>query len=183
MYNLPTGDITQVSLGPGILYLGAAGSTPSTDIGYVKGGGTLTIERKQTEIRQGSPQTIVDALVNEENVMLELNGIQWNLDAMLRVLGDGATSVSGADRILKIGGTPGVSKFALRFQHRMADGGTCTTDLWKCIGEGTVAIKINENDVHEVPYKFKAIYPGTTDWGGATLTNGQQLIKIARTAV
>lgn len=183
MYNLPSGDITQVSVGPGRLLLGTAGATPSTDVGYVKGAATLTIERKQSEVRQGSPQTIVDAFAVEENVMLEITGIQWNLDALQRVVGDGATSVSGADTILKVGGTPAVAKMALRFQHVMPNGGTVTVDIWKAIGEGNIAVAVNPDDQHEMPYKFKAIYPGTTDWGGATLANGQQLVKISRTAV
>lgn len=182
MLNLPGGDINQVTLGPGRLYLGPAGSTPSQEVGYVQGDTTITFERKRTDVRQGSPQIIVDAFANEENVMIEFPAIQYNLDAVLRIIGDGATSASGADTILKFGGSPGFSKFAARFVHILPSGGTLIVDIWKAIGEGTIPVKVSPTELHEVPLKLNAIYPGTTDWGGATLSNGQQLVKITRTA-
>ena len=180
MLNLPSGDINQVSIGPGRLLIGPAGATPSIDVGYVSGDATISFERKRTDIRQGSPQLIVDSFVNEENVMVEFPGIQWNLDAILNVLGAGSTSVSGADTLLKLGGSNGMTKLAVRFQHVMPNGGTVTLDIWKAIGEGTIAIKVSPTDPHEVPLKVNALYSGT-DWGGNTLSNGQQLIKLART--
>jgi hypothetical protein len=183
MYNNPSGDITKVTLGPGTLYLGAVGSTPAVDVGYVKGEAVITIERKQVEIRQGSPQTIIDALVSEENAMIEFTGIEWNLDNLTWVLADGVTSVSGAVDTLKVGGKPVTSKRALRFQHIAANGSTVTFDMWKCIGEGQISIKANPDNLHEFPYKFKAIDPGTTDWAGASLTDGQKLVRIQRTRV
>jgi len=181
MYNNPSGTSGQISIGPGIVYLGAAGSNPSIDVGYVRGSATLMFTREQVEIRQGSPQTIIDALVGAEDVTLEFTCIQWSLDAMLHVLGARATSVSGANDILKIGGTPAVTKKALRFVHKMADGGTLDVSLWKCIGEGVIEAAINPDDIHELQYKFKAVDPGTTDWAGAALTDGQKLAKVVRT--
>lgn len=180
MRNLPTGSIDQVSIGPGVLYLGPAGSTPNIDVGYVSGDITIMFERKRTDIRQGSPQIIVDAFANEENVSIEFPGIQWNLEAMLRVLGDGATSVSNGEQVLKFGGSNGFTKMAARFVHQTPAGGTVTVDVWKCIGEGTISLKLSPTDPHEVPLKLNAIYPGTTDWGGASLSNGQQLVRVAR---
>ena len=181
MYNNPSGTIGQVTLGPGVIYLGSSGSTPSVDVGYVRGSATLNFKREQVEIRQGSPQTIVDALASAEDVMIEFTGIEWDMDNLLHVLGDGATSVSGAQEILKMGGTPANAKKALRYVHRMSDGGTLEVDIWKCIGEGTFEASINPDDLHEIKYKFKAIDPGSTDWAGASLTDGQKLVKVIRT--
>lgn len=178
MYNNPSGSITKVSIGPGILLIGPVGSTPSVDMGYVKGDMTLTIDRQQEEIRQGSPQTIVAAMAKSEDVMVEFTGIEWNLDNLFRLLGDGATSATNPNDFLKFGGTPNVTAYALRFQHKMANGSTLTFDLWKCIGDGTIAIKAGADSNHEVPYKFKAIDPGATDWAGAALTDGQKLARI-----
>lgn len=178
MFNNPSGNASQITLGPGVLLIGPTGATPTTDMGYVKGGMTLTIERTQTEIRQGSPQTIIAALVNKEDVMIEFKGIQWNTDNIHFMLGDGATSFSNPTDTLKFGGRPNTNAKALTFQHRMADGSTMFVDLWKCIPDGSMAIAINEDDTHEFPYKFKAIYAGTTDWAGAALTDGSNLARI-----
>lgn len=178
MYNNPAGNASQMTIGPGILLVGPVGATPSVDMGYIKGGLTLTIDRAQTEIRQGSPQTIISAMVNKEDVMIEFNGLQWNLDNLLFMLGDGATSVSNPTDILKFGGRPNVNAKAFMFQHRMADGSTLFVDFWKCIPDGAMAIAINEDDNHELPFKFKAIYAGTTDWAGAALPDGQALARV-----
>lgn len=183
MYNNPSGSITKVSIGPGILLIGPVGATPTIDMGYVKGEMTLTIDRQQEEIRQGSPQTIVAAMAKSEDVMVEFTGIEWNLDNLLRTLGDGATSVTSPNDFLRFGGTPNVTAYALRFQHKMANGGTLSFDLWKAIGDGTIAIKVGNDSNHEVPYKFKAIDPGTTDWAGAALTDGQKLARLTWTRV
>ena len=178
MYNNPSGNASQITLGPGILLVGPTGATPTTDMGYVKGGMTLTIERAQTEIRQGSPQTIIAALANKEDVMIEFKGIQWNLDNVAFMLGDGATSFSNPTDTLKFGGRPNVNAKAFIFQHRMADGSTLFVDLWKCVPDGSMAISINEDDTHELPFKFKAIAAGTTDWASASLSDGQALCRI-----
>lgn len=178
MYNNPGGNASQITVGPGQLFIGAVGATPLTDMGYVKGGMTINIERAQTEVRQGSPQTIIAALTNKEDVMIEFKGIQWNMDNLLFMLGDGATSAVNPTDFLKFGGRPNVLAKALMFQHRMADGSTLFVDLWKCVPEGSSAIAINEDDTHEVPFKFKAIYAGTTDWAGAALADGTNLARI-----
>lgn len=178
MYNNPTGNAAQVTVGPGKLYIGAVGATPLTDMGYVKGGMTLTIDRAQTEIRQGSPQTIVAALVNKEDVMIEFKGLQWNLDNIQFMLGDGTTSLTNPTDILKFGGRPNVNQKAMMFEHRMADGSTLFVDIWKCVPDGNMAIAINEDDTHELPFKFKAINAGATDWAGAALVDGQALARI-----
>lgn len=180
MYNNPSGDVNKISLGPGIVYIGTTGSTPTIDVGYVKGEATLTFERSQTEIRQGSPQTIVDALVNSENVMIEFSGIEWNLDNLLYALGDGATSVSGATDIYKVGGKPVVQKRSLMFFHKMADGSSLFVDLWKAVPEGVITSKVSPTDPHEQAYKWKAMDPGNTDWAGGTLSDGQRLVRVRR---
>lgn len=181
MYNNPSGTIGQVTIGPGIIYLGATGSTPSMDVGYIRGKATMNYKREQKEIRQGSPQNLVASLVSQEDFTIEFQGIEWNLNNLLLVLGDGATSVSGANDIFKVGGTPAMATKALRFVHKMADGGTLEVDVWKALGEGTIEVDVNENDLHEVKYKFKAVDAGSTDWAGAALSDGQKLVKIVRT--
>lgn len=178
MYNNPSGNASQISVGPGILLVGPVGSTPTVDMGYIKGGITINLERTQTEVRQGSPQTIIAAFANKEDVMIEFKGIQWNLDNIQFMLGDGATSLSNPTDILKFGGRPNVNAKAFQFQHRMADGSTLFVDLWKCVPDSKMAIAVGEDDTHELPFKFKAIYAGTTGWDGVALADGQALARI-----
>lgn len=180
MYNNPSGDTGKITVGPGILLVGPTGSTPSTDMGYVKGGMTITFDRAKTDIRQGSPQTIVHSLAHQEDVMIEFHGIEWNLDNLLLMLGDGATSVSSPNDILKSGGRPTVNPKAFIFQHKMADGSTLFVDLYKCIPDGAITANVNVDSEHEIDFKVKAMYAGTTDWAGATLTDGQALFRIRR---
>ena len=182
MYNNPSGDTAEITLGPGIIYAGAVGATPMTDIGHVKGAMTLTIDRAMVDIRAGSPQTLIKRLSAQEDAFIEFTGIQWDLDNLARVMGDGQTSISGGEEILEIGGRPNGTEVSMRFVHKMADGGTIEMYIYKAIGEGMIAIAVNEANSHEMPYKFLAMDAGTTDWAGTTLTDGKKLAKFIRTA-
>lgn len=177
-YNMPSGDVNRLTIGPGIILLGPSGATPTVDVGYVKGEMVLSVTRAITQIRQGTPQTIVQSLANQEDVMVEFKGLQWNLDALLHAIGDGATSASNPNDLLKFGGRHTVAAKALRFTHRMADGSTVIFDMWKCQTDGNVQVNIDPTNPHEISFKFNALDPGTTDWGGAALTDGQKLAKV-----
>ena len=178
--NKPSGDAAQISMGPGIIFLGPVGATPSVDGGHVTGDAALSVIRERTDIRAGSPQNLIEALASQEDVSIEFTGIEWDMDALAKALGDGTTAVSGADETLKVGGAPDFNKYALRFQHIMADGGTLTADMWKVIPAGEVAIALNLDSPHEMPMKFDAMYPGATDWGAAALSAGEELVKLSR---
>ena len=182
MFNKPTGDIAEISLGPGVISIGAVGATPTIDVGHVKGGMTLTIDRAMVDIRAGSPQTLIKRLSAQEDAMIEFTGIQWDLDNLARVLGDGQTSISGGSEVMEIGGRPNGTEISLKFVHKMADGGTIEMDVYKAIGDGIIAVAVNEADTHEMPYKFMAMDPGETGWDGAALTDGKKLVKFLRTA-
>lgn len=183
MYNKPSGTASKYSIGPGRVFLGPVGSTPSVDVGYVKDDMTITITRTKVEVRQGSPQILIDQLASAEDVSVEFKGIEWNLDNLARVCGAGATSVSGADLVYKLGGSPGFNPLALLFVHKMADGGTMSVDLWKVLGEGQVVVSAKAADLHDLQYKFNVMDGGTTDWAGASLTDGQALMRIRHTRV
>ena len=182
MRNKPDGSINEVSIGPGKLLIGPADATPTIEVGYVRGSATLTIERNLVSVRQGSPQNKIKDFASQEDVMLEVTGIQWNLDSLARVLGDGITSVSGADKLVEFGGRPTVTEVALQYVHVAPDGSTITLNIWKANGEGTIAVAINPDDLHEFPYKFNAL-DVATDWGAGALTNGKTLMKLTQTQV
>ena len=178
-YNKPSGAISQISIGPGIIRVGPTGATPSFDVGHVKGDMTLRINREAVDIRAGSPQTLIDRMAAAEDVSLEFTGIEWDMDVLLRAVGDGASSVSGASEFFKTGGRPKFDKYAVQFEHVMADGGTLTWNVWNAIPSGEVETSITPDDVHEITMRFDAM-DSTTDWAGATLLAGQKLVQIQR---
>jgi len=180
MRNKPDGTISEVSIGPGKLLIGPAGATPTVDVGYVRGSATVTVERNNVQIRQGSPQNLIKMLASSEDFMLEIIGIQWNLDNLAHVLGDGQTSLVDPDKILEFGGRPTNTEVALQYVHILPDGSTLTLNVWSANGEGALAAAINPDDLHEFPLKFNAI-DVASDWAGNALTNGKTLAKIIHT--
>lgn len=178
--NKPSGDLGQVSIGPGILYLGPVGSTPTVDVGYVKGDATLTFKRETVDVRAGSPQIIVDRFASQEDCMFEFNGIEWDMDLLAKALGDGTTGLSDPNETLAFGGAPDFNKLAVRFVHEMPDGGCLILNMWKGVPSGEIAAALKVDEEHEFPMKFEAMDPGATDWGGNALANGQQLAQLVR---
>lgn len=181
-YNVPSYDTARYSFGPGILYMGAPGTTPLVDIGSVKGDAELSIQRVALEMKQGSPRTLIKKYVMEENVNLKVTGVEWNLDNLAYLLGAGVTSISGADEILEFGGDMNHTNRALRFVHRTPDGGTIDVQVFKAEGSGELAIAMKENDFHEFPMEFNAL-EGTTDFQGSALADNKKKFKIIRTVV
>jgi len=177
-YNIPSYDSDRFSFGPGILYLGVTGSTPSVDIGAVRSGAELTIARERLDVPQGSPRTIVKSYAVQENVQLTVTGIEWNLDRLADVLGAGVTTSSVAEDTIAFGGDMSIAQKALKFVHRTPAGTTIEVYLWAVEGSGEVAVTFGD-DIHEFPYTFLA-RRATTDWAGNSLSTTRQLFKIRR---
>lgn len=181
-YNVPTYDSSRFSFGPGVLYIGAPGSTPTVEVGAVKGDAEFSVERERLEIYQGSPQSKIAQYAIREDIMLKVTGIEWNLDNLAYALGAGATSVNGAEEILEFGGDIEMNNRALRYVHRTPDGGTIDLHIFKAEGSGQVTVAFNETDTHEFPYEFQAL-EATTDFEGSALAEEKKKFKIIRTKV
>lgn len=180
--NVPSYDTSRFSFGPGILYLGPLGTTPTIDIGAVKGDAEISIERTPLEVKQGSPQTLVKKYVIEELVNLSITGIEWNFDNLSYALGAGVTSVSGAQEIFEFGGDQDHTTRALRFVHLQPDGGTIDVQIFKAEGSGSLSVALKETDTHEFPYEFNVL-EGTTDFQGVVLAANKKKFKIIRTKI
>lgn len=179
-YNVPSHTEKRFSFGPGILYMGALGTTPLIDIGAVKGDAEVSITRTALEMKQGSPQTLVKKYAVEEIVNLKINGVEWNLDNISYVLGAGITSISGASEIMDFGGDVEYSTRALRYVHRTPDGGTIDLHLFKTEGAGELGIALKETDFHEFPYEFN-VMEGSLDFEGAALADKKKKFRVKRT--
>lgn len=181
-FNVPSTSESRFSFGPGILYIGAPGATPTIDIGAVKGDVELLVQRTALELKQGSPQTLVKKYAVEEVVNLKVSGVEWNFDNIAYSLGAGATSISGAQEILEFGGDMDHTNRAVRFVHIQPDGGTIDIHLFKAEGSGNLPIAIKEADFHEFPFEFNAM-EGTVDFENAALVAKKKKFKIIKTNV
>lgn len=181
-FNVPSYDTTRFSFGPGILYMGAAGTTPLIDIGAVKGDAELTVQRVPLEMKQGSPQSLVKKFAVEENISLKVTGVEWDLDNIAYALGAGVTSISGAQEILKFGGDLAFSQRALRYVHIAPDGSTIDLQIFLAEGSGELAVAFKEQDFHEFPFTFNAL-EGSVDFSNASLASNAKKFKIIRTKV
>jgi len=177
--NTPTYTTKRLSFGPGVLYIGAAGATPMTDIGAVKTGATLTITRDKLEVKQGSPESLIKQWVVSETVKLDVVGLEWNLDNLQYAIGAGVISTNGDETDFGLGGDMEVTEASLKFVHQMPAGGTVEIDIWKAQSAGELSVSFG-NDPHEFPYSFIAL-DSTTDWSGSALDSKAKLVKIALT--
>ena len=178
-YNIPTYTPGNFSFGPGILYVGTAGTTPSTDVGGVRSGAELAVTRERLEVVQGSARTLVQTYVLREDVKLTVNGIEWNLDRLIDVLGTGTTSaLSASQTAYSFGGDINMSNRAVRFAHTMPNDDVIYVDLWSANGGGEITVSFGD-DLHEFPYTFQAL-DSSLDWGGAALGATARLFRIVR---
>jgi len=180
MANVPSYDSSRYSFGPGIIYMGAEGTTPTIDIGSVKGDAELSIERTRLEVHQGSPQVKVAQYATKEEVILKVTGIEWNLSNIAYAIGAGSTGSTGAVDTLEFGGAMTMNNRAIRFLHLQPDGSTIDIHLFKCEGAGALAMALKETETHEFPYEFHVLR-GTTDFEGSVLAASKRLFKITRT--
>lgn len=180
--NVPSYETGRFSFGPGILYMGVAGATPTVDIGAVKGDAELSIERVRLEMKQGSPQSLIKSYAVEENVSLKVTGVEWNMDNLAYTLGAGITGLSGADETFEFGGDQDTNSRALRYVHIQPDGSTVDIHIFNGEGAGELAIALKETDFHEFPMEFNAL-EGTVDFENVALEASKKKIKIIRTSV
>ena len=178
--NLPAGTRDDISFGPARLFLGAAGTTPATDVGFISEDGvTVEFSSEQKDIMQGNPKLIELPFIQQQGVMVRLTSIEWNFDSLLFALGAGNTSASGTFEAFAFGGEPCVTEVALHVQHQMCvSGDTINVYVWRAVGEGSVPMPFT-HDEHSFEYSFKALR-ADVDWASASLASDEQLIQVLR---
>lgn len=183
-YNVPDYDTQNLSFGPGILYIcgltaaGPAGITEGmlVDVGAVNSGSTFQVTRTRLDVFQGNPKTLIDTFVTQEDCQLSVTGIEWNLSNLALALGAGLVTSAGVTTTFAFGGDLRVSDVAAKFVHVTPYGSTITIRLWKAEGMGDLNVSFGDN-IHEVPYTFKAL-ESSTKWGGAALGTTQRLFSM-----
>lgn len=181
-FNVPSYTENNVSFGPGILKVGAAGATPTVDVGAITEDGiTLTPRAAKKTIKQGNPKIPIYTFIQEVGFDLEFAGIEWNLNTLPYAIGAGNTTSSGASDTISFGGDPIVKQIAVHVQHEMAvSGHTLDVYVWKAASmQDDLAIKLGA-DEHQFSRKYGALR-SATDWAGGALPKTERLIKMVRT--
>lgn len=179
--NVPNYTANNVSFGPGVLYIGPAGATPTTDIGAISEDGVQLIPtRESRQITQGNPKIPILSFDQAHGFQVKVTGIEWNLLALARGFGAGQTTSSGSEDTWSFGGNPFPHEVALKIDHYMAiSGHTMTAHVWKAVGESGTELSFT-HDEHKFGYSWMALR-STTDWAGNALSANAQLCKIVRT--
>ena len=178
-YNIPTVTTNDISFGPAVLFLGAAGTTPSVDVGAISEDGvSLEITSEKKYISQGNPRLNIYAFTQAQGAMVKCTSIEWDFTNLVYALGAGATSV-GTDLVFRFGGDPLATEVALHIQHYMAvSGNTMNVYVWKAQSDAGVSVGFGQ-DEHSFEYSWTAIR-STTGWAGETLGEKYQLLRLVR---
>tara|TARA_Y100000310_G_scaffold325570_1_gene389236 strand:- start:311 stop:862 length:552 start_codon:yes stop_codon:yes gene_type:complete len=179
-YNVPTITTDDISFGPAILYMGAAGATPTVDVGAISEDGvTVEVTSEKKYITQGNPKLNVYAFSQAQGVSLKVSGIEWDFTNLAYAIGAGDTTASVSEERLRIGGDPLVTQVALHVQHYMAvSGNTMNVYVWKATSDAGFTAAFGA-DEHTFEYSFTAIR-STTDWASGALAATQQLVQFTR---
>lgn len=179
-YNFPSVTDGDISFGPGILTMGAAGTTPTADIGGITEDGIKFETVSETRnIRQGNPKMIAYSFSQAQGVMVKATGIEWDFTTFAQVLGAGTTTSTGTEDTLVFGGDPLVRRYAIQVQHAMAQSGhTMYARVWRAAGQGGLNIPF-QHDEHQFEYTWEG-HRTTTDWAGNALACGAQLWALYR---
>lgn len=178
--NVPSYTTGNISFGPGRLFLGAAGTTPSVDVGAItEDGVTLELENEKRHIYQGNPKMIAYTFSQQQGVMVRLGGIEWDFTNFAYAMGSGNTTASGSEDTFAYGGDPLVNQVAMHVQHQMAVlGHTLNAYIWQAVSNQSLVLPLG-HDEHQFEYEFTA-QRVTTNWAGASLASSEQLVRIER---
>lgn len=177
---MPNGSTNDISFGPARVYLGAAGTTPTTDVGFIgEDGVTIELTSEKRNITQGNPQLIEYSFVQTQSVMINFTSIEWDYDNFVFALGAGVTTNGGGVETFSFGGDPINVLTAIHIEHEMAvTGNTLNIYAWKAQSESGFSLPLTQ-DEHQFEFSF-TVLRAKDSWDGASLPAEQQLIKIER---
>jgi hypothetical protein len=178
--NFPSGTRNDISLGPGQVFIGPAGATPTVDIGFLgEDGVSIEINRTMVDVTQGNPKVKIMRFIQEEDVKLSFSTIEWNPVTLAMALGAANTTSSGSVRTFSIGGDPTVDTFAIHVRHRMASvAQTINAYFWTVAADGQFSVALDHNP-HNFPFAYTCL-DSPTNWAGTTLAYDERLFRLER---
>lgn len=177
--NIGTVSTARVSMGPAVLFIGAAGSTPTSDVGLIHpDGAELEFQSELGDVQAGNPLLTVLRYVKMQKFFLRAPGVEWSANHLAYALGAGVTSISASNEIMRFGGMPCPHEVALHLQHRKCTAAhTVNVRVWKATTEtGGLTVNFGQ-DHHRFNYAWEALR-STTNWAGAANANTSELVEI-----
>lgn len=177
-FNVPSYDADLLSFGPGMVYLGAAGATPTSDVGAVDEGMALAHAVEVLDVQQGNPRRLIKSFRTGETVTFAFSGFEWKIANLEYYLGAGTR----AGDLFKFGGDISFTEVSLRLVHQMPPlagasvGSTVILDIWRARSNGDLTLTFGA-DLHSFPVTFTALQ-GTTDWASVALAQGEEYYKM-----
>jgi len=177
MANVPKYDTKNFSFGSGILYVAPYDTTndkpmyPHIDVGAVKPGSVLRINRDILDVVQGTPDLIVKSFVKSETIEFSIPSIEWNLENIQRALGGG--EYDATLNKLRFGGSMELDVFSLMFVHEMPNGDIIKIKMWKANPTGAMEVNFGNDDVHQFEMNFRVLksFYGWIDVYGESVSN------------
>ena len=172
---------SRASIGPGVLYIGAAGATPTVSAGLItEDGATFEVGGEMVDVLQGNPRLIEFSFFQTQSATLGITSIEWELDRLASAIGAGNTVVTGTEETLSFGGEPCVQEYAIELQHRKCTAvHTVNIRLWKAnSADGGVSVPMNAGQVHQFPMRWRGLR-ADTNWAGDALPADEQLFQVA----
>lgn len=176
--NQPNTTKSRISFGPAKVYIGAAGTTPSTDIGAISEEGVgFEFQAESRDISQGNPRIPELSFFTSQGIQISVTTLEWNVNTMLYGLGAGNTTISGSAETFAYGGDPCKDEIAIRVEHRKCTAThTIFIDVWKAVSaDGTLAVQMGMEE-HQFAWTWKGLR-SATNWAGAALAFDEQLMK------
>ncbi len=168
------------SLGPCVVYTGATGATPSTDLGGVESV-NFEINTEVERIEQGSPRQPVHVLPAAESATLSFTGIEWNINNFVRGTGSGVTE---SQTKFTYGGASSMQEFAVHAQHAiLGSGDTIDIRLWRCVPMGGFPVNMDDAK-HTFEMQFDVLRT-TVDWASNAIggrDDSNSMLEVERTA-
>lgn len=200
-YNVPTVTTSDISFGPGVVYIdtyasinaggggGGTGADPTTQVGAItEDGVTFEFERESKMISQGNPKVPILYFDQANGAKISFTGIEWNMTRLSYMLGTGTVDTSSAPtQDFQWGGDPLPTEFAIYIKHYSAmlaaQGGSysgkeyISIRAWKCCPQENISIQLGQ-DEHQFSGNF-SVLRADTDWAGNSLANTAELIKVS----
>jgi len=181
-WNMPTYDTDNYTFGPCVIYIGATGATPATDIGAVKGNTEVTVSKEVLEISQGSPKVVTKQYVTVQGAMIKFESLEpFKIANLAAALGAGVTTTDGDTEYLGYGGDVNLGEKAIKLVHVQPNGTTITLCFWRCQAQSDLTIPFNESGEMSIPMEFKVL-DGILNFAGATIasTSCERLFRLIK---
>jgi hypothetical protein len=183
-YNIPNYDVDSITLGQCVVYMDSyraptpEGVTPRTDVGAIDEA-TISINREFLDLKQGTPQILVQQWAIGETGKLSFKGWEWNVNNFSKVFAAGTTSGVNDTETFELGGDYIVKPVQIRLMHMTPTGATIYLDFWRCTGSGSLEFHFNPTDFNKFDYDFN-LWRGLSNWTADTLAVGTRLFKYTR---